>query len=124
MSLLEFSETEHQLLKGAAAKYGAAWANAEDVTLTLSNVVMYPLIPCDAYLRFYSQVKKYHTLSILSTVRLHRVQAKLDLRYCIESAANAAFALAHPDTDNYYDIEKEVTQRGRYHGDDEDRSVM
>jgi hypothetical protein len=108
MSLLKFSETEHQLLKDAAAKYGAAWANAEDVTLTLSNVVQIPIVPCDAFLRFYSQVKKYHTLSILSTVRLHRVQAKLDLRYCIESVANAAFALAHPDTDNYYDVEKEV----------------
>lgn len=108
MSLFEFSATEHHLLSAAPDKYGAAWTNALDVTLTLSNVVQIPIVPCDLFLRFYSQMKKYHTLSILSTVRLHRVQAKLDLRYFIESTANAAFSLAHPDTSNYFDVEKEL----------------
>jgi hypothetical protein len=106
MSLAEFSAQEHRMLTEAASRYGSAWANAYDVTMTLSNVVMFPIIPCDLFLRFYSQMKKYHTLSVISTVRLHRIQAKLDLRYFVESTANAAFSLAHPDTKNYFDIEK------------------
>lgn len=50
-------------------------------------------------------MKKYHTLSVISTVRLHRIQAKMDLRYFLESTANAAFSLAHTDTRNYFDLQ-------------------
>jgi hypothetical protein len=63
------------------------------------------VIDCDLFIRFYSQMKKYHTLSVVSTVRLHRVQAKMDLRYFLESTANAAFSLAHTNTQNYFDLQ-------------------
>ena len=51
-------------------------------------------------------MKKYHTLSVVSTIRLHRIQAKMDLRYFLESTANAAFSLAHTDTQNYFDLQR------------------
>jgi hypothetical protein len=105
MSLELFSAEEHQKLVDAERRYGNAFINAYNTTILLSNLMMWPVVDCDLFIRFYSQMKKYHTLSVVSTVRLHRVQAKMDLRYFLESAANAAFSLAHTDTKNYFDLQ-------------------
>jgi hypothetical protein len=43
---------------------------------------------------------------MLSTVRLHRIQAKMDLRYFLESTVNAAYSLTHADTKIYFDPSK------------------
>lgn len=103
MSLELFSAEEHQKLLDAEQKYGNAFINAYNTTILVSNLMMWPVIDCDLFIRFYSQMKKYHTLSVISTVRMHRIQAKMDLRYFLESTANAAFSLAHTDTQNYFD---------------------
>jgi hypothetical protein len=105
MSLEIFSAEEHQKLVGAERRYGNAFINAYNTTILLSNLMMWPVVDCDLFIRFYSQMKKYHTLSIVSTVRLHRVQAKIDFRYFLESAPNAAFSLANTDTQNYFDLQ-------------------
>jgi hypothetical protein len=104
MSLDRFSEEEHKKFLDAESKYGNAFVNAYNTTIMLSNILLWPIKDCDLFIRFYSQMKKYHTLSMLSTVRLHRIQAKLDLRYFLESTVNAAFTLAHTDTKNYLDL--------------------
>jgi hypothetical protein len=105
MSLEIFSAEEHQRLVDAESRYGNAFVNAYNATILLSNLMMWPVIDCDLFIRFYSQMKKYHTLSVVSAVRLHRIQAKMDLRYFLESTANAAFSLAHTDTQNYFDLQ-------------------
>lgn len=105
MSLELFSADEHQKLVDAERRYGNAFINAYNTTILVSNIMMWPIIDCDLFVRFSSQMKKHHTLSIVSTVRLHRIQAKMDLRYFLESTANAAFALAHTDTQNYFDLQ-------------------
>ncbi len=105
MSLELFSAEEHQKLLDSAQKYGNAFINAYNTTILVSNLMMWPVIDCDLFIRFYSQMKKYHTLSVISTVRLHRIQAKMDLRYFLESTANAAFSLAHTKTQNYFDLQ-------------------
>jgi hypothetical protein len=105
MSLELFSAEEHQRLVDAESKYGNAFVNAYNTTILLSNLMMWPVVDCDLFIRFYSQMKKYHTLSVISTVRLHRVQAKMNLRYFLESTANGAFSLAHSDTRNYFDLQ-------------------
>ncbi|MET4312695.1 hypothetical protein [Bradyrhizobium sp. RT4b] len=105
MSLETFSAEEHQKLVDAEQRYGNAFINAYNTTVLLSNLMMWPLVDCDLFIRFYSQMKKYHSLCVASTVRLHRVQAKMDLRYFLESTANAAFSLAHTDTQNYFDLQ-------------------
>ena len=66
---------------------------------------MWPVTDCEIFIRFLSQLKKYHSLSLISTVRLHRIQAKMDLRYFLESTVNAAYALVHQDTKIYFDYE-------------------
>ena len=104
MSLTPFFEEEFQRVIDAENRYGNFYVNAYNATIMLSNIMMWPVIDCDIFIRFLSQMKKYHTLSMISTVRLHRIQAKLDLRYFLESTANAAFALAHVDTKNYFNF--------------------
>lgn len=107
MNLKQFSAEEHQKLLDAEKKYGNAFINAYNTTTLVSNLMMWPITDCDLFIRFYSQMKKYHSLSVISTVRMHRIQAKMDLRYFLESTANAAFSLAHTNTQNYFDYQNQ-----------------
>jgi hypothetical protein len=107
LSLFDYSAQEHEKLLAAEDRYGNAFVNAYNTTILLSNLMLWPVAPCDLFIRFYSQVKKYHTLSVISSVRLHRVQAKIDLRYFLESTVHAAYTLADPETTNYVDHEKQ-----------------
>ncbi|MEW6641718.1 MAG: hypothetical protein AB1586_14535 [Pseudomonadota bacterium] len=95
MNLEIFSAEKHQRLVDAESRYENVFVNAYNTTILLSNLMMWPVLDCDLFIRFYSQMKKYHTLSVVSTVRLHRIQAKMDLRYFLEATPNAAFSLAH-----------------------------
>src|ERR1700733_13076315 len=102
MSIDAYSAEEHQRVIDAEQQYGDYYVNAYNATIMLSNIMMWPVSDCDIFIRFLSQVKKYHTLSMISTVRLHRIQAKLDLRYFLESTFHAAYSLVHTDTDIYF----------------------
>ena len=46
---------------------------------------------------FLSLAKKHHTLAVFSALRLHKVQAMMNLRQTLEAGACAAFAIANPD---------------------------
>jgi hypothetical protein len=105
MSLNALSADEHQMVIDAERRYGNYYVNAHNTTIMLSNIMMWPLIDCDLFIRFLSQMKKYHTLSVISTVRLHRIQAKMDLRYFLESTVHAAYSLVHTDTKIYFDFD-------------------
>lgn len=107
MNLMQFSADEHQKLLDAEKNYGNAFINAYNTTTLVSNLMMWPIADCDLFIRFYSQMKKYHSLSVISTVRMHRIQAKMDLRYFLESTAHAAFSLANTGTNNYFDHQKQ-----------------
>ena len=71
MSLDEFSAEEHARVVGGESRYGGFYVNAYNVTLLLSNLMTWPIDDdAEMFMRFYSQVKKYHTLSFLSTLRM------------------------------------------------------
>jgi hypothetical protein len=106
MKIADFSREEHQKVIDAESRYGEYYVNAHNTTMMLSTIMKWPVIDCDIFIRFLSQMKKYHTLSMLATVRLHRIQAKMDLRYFLESTVNAAYALVHTDTKIYFDTDK------------------
>jgi hypothetical protein len=54
---------------------------------------------------FFAQVKKHHMLALFSTVRLHKVQALMNLRQVLEAGACAAFAIANPDHKHFVDTD-------------------
>jgi hypothetical protein len=53
------------------------------------------------FISFVSLAKKHHTLALFSTVRLHKVQAMMNLRQTLEAGASAAFAIANPDYSHF-----------------------
>jgi hypothetical protein len=105
MNLDDYSAEEHQMVIDAERRYGDYYVNAYNATIMLSNIMMWPVSDCDVFIRFLSQLKKYHALSLISTVRLHRIQAKMNLRYFLESTVNAAYSLAHTDTKVYFNYD-------------------
>lgn len=107
MTIDAYSAEEHQRVIDAEQRYGDYYVNAYNATIMLSNIMMWPVSDCDIFIRFLSQLKKYHTLSLISTVRLHRIQAKMNLRYFLESTVNAAYTLTHTDTKVYFNFDDE-----------------
>jgi hypothetical protein len=55
--------------------------------------------------RLFSPMKKHHTLAFLSALRLHHVQAMMNLRQVLEAGAAAAHAIANPKVEDFVDID-------------------
>ena len=100
----EIIKSEHQLVLDALAKYGEFYEHALKATAFLSRCVGSVDVGRQIFARFHSQVKKHHTLAIFSIVRLHQVQAMMDLRQVLEASACAAFAIRNPDPAHFVDI--------------------
>ncbi|RAS29790.1 hypothetical protein [Paraburkholderia bryophila] len=104
MSIEEFSNIEHQMVLDAEERYGDFFTTTREISLLLSNIMTWPTKDCDIFIRFFSQMKKSHMLSLIALVRQHRIQAKMTLRYFLESTVHAAYSLVHVDTNNYFDV--------------------
>jgi hypothetical protein len=102
----EIVESERLMVLNAAERYPAHYPHALEAVLFLSNFVK--SINKDRWVSgmFLSQVKKHHLLALLSTVRLHRIQAMMDLRQVLEAGACAAFALANPGHRHFVDVDE------------------
>ncbi|HSD91660.1 MAG TPA: hypothetical protein VLB11_01365 [Methyloceanibacter sp.] len=90
----EIVESEKLMVLDAVERYPAHYPYALEAVLFLSNCVK--SINKDRWVfgMFLSQVKKHLLLALFSTVRLHRIQAMMDLRQVLEAGACAAFSLA------------------------------
>jgi hypothetical protein len=56
--------------------------------------------------RFLALTKKHHILAVLSLVRLHKVQAMMNLRQTLEAGCAAAFAIANPEDGHFFKIDQ------------------
>ncbi len=101
MTLDGVFEHEANLLRWAPQKYGAYFSHGCDFTSYLSLFIKSVSGDREIFMRYMSQAKKHHTLALMSAARLHHVQAQLNLRIVLESAANAAYALANPAFENF-----------------------
>ena len=106
MDLFRYSEIEHEKLISAEEDYGNSFINCYNSTIILSDLVYFPTRELYLFLSFYSQLKKYHSLAMLSAVRLHSVQSMQNLRYFLESLSNSLYVLSNNDYDNYFDYDK------------------
>jgi hypothetical protein len=59
----------------------------------------------DTLVRLLALTKKHQILAFLSALRLHRVQAKMDLRQALEAGSAAAYAIANPGIEGFLDID-------------------
>jgi hypothetical protein len=102
-TLAEITESEGKMPLLARASYGAFYSNAVECSIFLSNSNCIAGIDHSRMMfgRFLSLTKKHHMLAVLSTVRLHRVQAMMNLRQVLEAGAAAAFAIANPKVHHF-----------------------
>ena len=93
----------------APPRYGAYYTLALDASVFLSVAVKSIDQERAIFVRFLSQVKNHHRLAAFSTVRLHRIQAMMNLRQVLEAGACAAFAIANPDPSHFANATPEGT---------------
>ena len=105
-TLEEIIASERLMILDAPKRYGQHYAHARATTVYLSLCVeSIELDRADMFGRLFSLMKKHHTLSIFSTLRLHKVQAMMNLRQVLEAGAAAAFAIANPETRHFVDVD-------------------
>src|SRR6266849_6711492 len=93
-TLEEITESERKMLLTAKDRYGNHYVNARASSIFLSKCVVAINHDRLNFGRFLAIMKKHHMLSIMSVVRLHKVQAMMNLRQVLEAGAAAAFAIA------------------------------
>jgi hypothetical protein len=100
-------ESEHLMLSNAPKRYGAYYTIALDSSVFLSSAIKAIGRYHETFVRFNSQVAKHHLLAVFSTVRLHHIQATMNLRQVLENGSCAAFAIANPDPTHFANITPE-----------------
>jgi len=103
----EILDSEHEMVLQAEQRFGSYYVNAVRFNELLSQSINTVHLTRLIFALFLSQVRKHHTLALFSTVRLHRIQAKMDLRQALEAGAFAAYAIAHIDATDFADKDEE-----------------
>jgi hypothetical protein len=97
-------ESEREMFLTADDRYGEYFTNASASNTLLNNFIKSVDDPGKfIFLVYLASVKKHHTLALFSTVRLHSVQAGMNLRQVIEAAAWATYAMAFKDKEKFYE---------------------
>lgn len=105
-TLEEITESEAQMVRTAAERFGNFFLNAWECSVLLSKCVVSVDHSRLNFARFHAVLKKHHTLAILSLVRLHKVQAMMGLRQALEAGCAAAFAIANPEDEHFFKVDQ------------------
>ena len=99
--ITELSKHENRLIEEAPKEYGSIFENAHDLIFLTGNFI--DRISPDGFVfsLFLPQVQKALTLSLLSCLRNHNVQFNMLLRYALESAVLAGYALKNINIDDF-----------------------
>ena len=97
----EIIESERTLAETADQRYGKYSRHARDCTIFLSRCIVAVDPDRTIFAMFFSSTKKQLLLALLSTLRLHKVQAMMNLRQALEAGAAAAFAIAKPEPEHF-----------------------
>jgi hypothetical protein len=104
-TLEEIAESERQMVLGAKERYGKHFINARAGSVFLSRCIVSVDHDRMNFARFLALLKKHHMLAIMSAVRLHKVQAMMNLRQVIEAGAAAAFAIGNPQDHHFFKVD-------------------
>jgi hypothetical protein len=96
-TIAQIIDSEREMLFTASQRYGKYYETSLECSLLMTQFLK--SIDPDKYIfcSFLSLAKKHHTLALFSTLRLHKVQAMMNLRQTLEAGACAAFAIANPE---------------------------
>jgi hypothetical protein len=106
-TLEEIIDSERAMLLDAPTRYGQHYTHARNTTMYLSLcIASIDSDRAEMFGRLFSLLKKQHTLAFFSALRLHHVQALMNLRQVLEAGASAAFAIANPEAHHFVDIDQ------------------
>jgi len=102
----EIIESEREMFLTAAGRYGDFFINASEFNVLLNEFIK--SVDLDRYIfaMFLSQVRKHTTLALLSAVRLHHIQAMMNLRQVLEAGSCASYAIANIDREDFADVDE------------------
>jgi hypothetical protein len=99
-------ESEYAAASSARHRYGKHYDNAQAISVFLTSFLESFDQSRWVFGSFIGEVKKHQVLSLLSAVRLHKVQAMMKLRQVVEAGACAAYAIANPDHNDFVDTDE------------------
>jgi hypothetical protein len=106
-TLEEIVESERTMVLAASERFESYYGHARECSIFLSRAVASVDHDRMMFGRFFSLMKKHHMLALLSSVRLHKVQAMMNLRQALEAGAAAAFAIANPELHHFADTDEQ-----------------
>lgn len=102
----EIIDSEKEMALTGAQRYGEYFVNAAEFNALLNNFIKSIDDPFKyIFVAFLSQVRLNATLALFSSVRLHHVQAGLNLRQLLESGAWAAYAMGNAEKEKFCEVD-------------------
>ncbi|MCS7460362.1 hypothetical protein N0M98_09430 [Paenibacillus doosanensis] len=104
LTIEELSEIEHEEIISARSKYNNFFTNAKEIVEFTNQFLDQYSNKQESYLffMFYSQMNISLKLAFLSIVRRHDAQTGMNIRYALETAVLAMYALKNPTIEEYY----------------------
>jgi hypothetical protein len=106
-TIVEITDSEAAMVHTAEERFGEYYRNAWLTSVLLSRCVVSIDHTRMHFGRFLALAKKHHSLAVLSIVRLHKVQAMMNLRQTIEAGCAAAFAIAKPEDEHFFKVDEQ-----------------
>jgi hypothetical protein len=94
-------DSERAMVLTAPERFGEHYLVAQDCVLFATQFLKSLDPDRWVFAKFQALAKKHLALALFSTVRLHKVQAMMDLRQAMEAGACAAYAIANPDHNDF-----------------------
>jgi hypothetical protein len=105
-TLEEIVASENVMVLSGRARYGRIYSFALEATVSLTQcIVSFDHDRRDTLTRLLALAKKHQILAFLSALRLHTVQAKMDLRQVLEAGSAVAYAIANPGIEGFVDTD-------------------
>jgi len=98
--------SEREMVLRGAENYGDFFINASEFNDLLNKFIISVDPDRFIFALFLSQVRKHSMLALFSAVRLHHIQAMMNLRQVLEAGSCAAYAIANPDSSGFADVDE------------------
>lgn len=99
-------ESENQMILHGAERFGDYFINASEFNNLLQQFIKSVDPDRFIFAMFLAQIRKHHTLAHFSSVRLHHVQAMMNLRQVLEAGSCAAYAIANTGREGFADVDE------------------
>ncbi len=102
----EIIESEQEMVLAGTDRYGDYFINAYEFNGLFQKFIKSVDPDRFIFAMFLAQIRKHHTLALFSALRLHHVQAMMDLRQTLEAGSCAAFAIANPAREGFANLDE------------------